>query len=99
MKHIDRLLRMARKAHSSTGKRLLASVEYREDLKKFVAGGSVYDSKGISSGAGLLSEHDTLQEALAALDALAAQYQSADKITFIIDDLTFQEGVTMPDED
>lgn len=99
MRNIERLLRRARKAHSSTGKRLLASVEYREDLKKFVAGGSVYDSKGISSGAGFLSEHDTLQEALAALDDLAAQYQSADKITFVIDDLTFPEGVTMPDED
>lgn len=99
MKQIDRLLRWARKAHSGTGKRLLASVEYREDLQKFVVGGSVYDSKGTSSGESVLSEHDTLQEALAAVDALAAQYQSADKITFIIDDLTFPEGVMMPDED
>ena len=99
MKQIDRLLRWARKTHSYTGKRLLVSVEYREDLKKFVAGGSVYDSKGISCGEGFLSEHDTLQEALAAVDELAAQYQSADKVTIIIDDLTFPEGVMMPNED
>lgn len=98
MKQIDRLLRWARKAHRGTGKRLHASVEYREDLKKFVVGGSVYDPKGTICGEGFLSEHDTLQEALAAVDELAAQYQSADKVTFIIDDLTFPEGVTMPDE-
>lgn len=99
MKQIDRLLRWARKTHSCTGKRLLASVEYREDLQKFVVGGSVYDSKGTSCSGNDLSEHDTLQEALDAVDALAAQYQSADKITIIIDDLTFPEGVMMPNED
>ncbi|MBQ7785916.1 MAG: hypothetical protein IJ381_07200 [Clostridia bacterium] len=99
MKQIDRLLRWARKAHSCTGKRLLASVEYREDLQKFVVGGSVYDSKGTSYGGNALSEHDTLQDALGVIDALAAQYQSADKITIIIDDLTFPEGVMMPNED
>ena len=99
MKQIDRLLRYARKTHSVTGKRLFASVEYREDLQKFVVGGSVYDSKGTSCSGNGLSEHDTLQEALDAVDALAAQYPSADKITIIIDDLTFPEGVMMPNED
>ena len=99
MKQIDRLLRWARNTHSCTGKRLLVSVEYREDLKKFVAGRSVYGPDGLDTGKSFLSEHDTLQEALATVDALVAQYQSADKITFIIDDLTFPEEVTMPDED
>ena len=95
MKQIDRLLRYAKKMHSSAGKSLLVSIEYRDDLRKFVAGGTEYDSKGVSCGKGFLSEHDTLQDALSAVDMLTSQYQSANKITFIIDDLTFPEGVTM----
>ena len=37
------------------------------------------------------AEFDTLQEALAYVDELEAKYQACDKLTFIIDDLTFPE--------
>lgn len=89
MRNIERLLRRAKKVHGLNGKMLTASVDYDERTKKFCAGGTVYSPKGTSPGESFSAEFDTLQEALAYVDAMEAKYQACDKLTFIIDDLTF----------
>lgn len=91
MRNIEKLLRRAKKVHGLNGKMLTASVDYDERTKKFCAGGTVYSPKGTSPGESFSAEFDTLQEALAYVDDLEAKYQACDKLTFIIDDLTFPE--------
>ena len=92
MNHINRLLLQARRAKNGNGAYVMGFVEYDPDKKVFTASGRVWDGVAGSGGETFYSEHSTENEAVAACEAVAAQYPGAENINFIIDDMTFPEG-------
>ena len=91
MEHISQLLVRARKITANSNKAFIFGiVEYRPDLNKFTAGGTI-TSKNSETVKQFYSEHDSKEAALSACEAIAAQYPNAENVNFIIDDLTFEE--------
>ena len=91
MNHINRLLMQARRARNGKGKHILGFVEYVPEKKKFTASGTIWDGVEGSGGESFYSEHDNQDDAIAACEAVAAQYPNSENINFIIEDLTFPE--------
>lgn len=85
MNHINRLLMKARRIASGTGMHILGFVDYNTENQKYTATVQVWDGVPGSAGDPLYSEHDTKEEAIAACDAIAAQYPNSEKITLIMD--------------
>lgn len=92
MNHINRLLRKARRAKNGNGMYVIGFVEYDHAKNVFTASGRVWDGKPGTDGETFYSEHNTLDEAIAACEAVEAQYPKAENVNFIIDDMTLQEG-------
>ena len=93
MKHINRLLQTARRAKQGQGRYIIGFVEYVPEKKVYTAAGTIYGGAFEKETEKFYSEHDTPQEAKAALAEIEKKYPDAEKVTFIIDDLTYPEGV------
>ena len=93
MDHLTRLLMQARTARNGKGKHILGFIEYDINKRKFTAKCNVWDGVEGSGGENFCSEHDTQEEALAYCEALAAKYPNSENLNFIIDDMSFPEGV------
>ena len=91
MPRIDRLLQRARRAKDGKGKYILGFVEYDPEKKKYTAAGRIWDGVAGSGGEGFYSEHETLEEAVAACETVAAKYPNAENVNFLMDDFTFPE--------
>ena len=68
---------------------VMGFVEYDTIKLKFTASGTIWNGVAGSGGEPFYSEHSTLDEAVEACEAVAAQYPNAENINFILDDMTF----------
>ena len=74
MQRVDRLLIKAKKAAQRKAERFIAGfVEYEPDTGKWLAMGDLWTGKK-GSGRRITTEHDTMETAVAALEALANEY-------------------------
>ena len=89
MKHINRLLTIARAARNGPGMHVLGFLDY--DLQKYcyTANGTIWN--GIpGTGEEFHSEHETAAQALAACEAIAARYPGCENIIFYLD---YEDGL------
>lgn len=89
MERIDRLIIKAKKAAQAKAERFTVGfVTYEPDIGKWTAQGQLCGGK-ISSVRQIFTEHDTMEAAVDALQALADEYPNTVEDTVIfIDDLT-----------
>lgn len=99
MRTIERLLARAKAVKGSDVRDILAFVEYSPDKQRYTASGTLWNGRTKADGETFYSEHETPEEALAACEAIANKYPSAETVKIFIDDLTFPEGVTLSAED
>ncbi|MGN0745614.1 MAG: hypothetical protein ACI4ML_02940 [Aristaeellaceae bacterium] len=92
MRRIDRLLQAARRAAEGQGLHIVGFATYSPGKNAFTVSVSVWDGVKGHAPKRYSSEHETAEEAEAALRAFAAMYPEAE-CTFFIDDLTFPEEV------
>lgn len=95
MQHITRLIISARKATGGKNKTVFGFIDYDIAKKKYTCSGDVWDGApgSVTERDTFYSEHDTVGEADAAASAIAAKYPLCESITFLVDDLSFPEGV------
>lgn len=74
---------------------IMGDVEYNHEKQCFTVWGVIYRGKVGMPGENFYSEHPTAADAVAACETIAAQYPDAESINFIMDDISFPDGVTM----
>ena len=75
---------------------IMGDIEYSPEKQCFTVSGMIYRGKAGTPGERFYSEHTTATGAVAACEAVAAQYPDAETVNFIMDDISFPDGVTMP---
>lgn len=86
MNHINRLLRLAKRAADSKGRYILCFVKHDQGKGKYTASGTIWDGVPGSGGVPFCSEHDTEEEAVAACDDIIARYPGCEAVTIFKDE-------------
>ena len=88
MQRVDRLLAKAKKAAQSKAERFhMGFVEPDPDTGLWIAMGDLSTGKE-GGGRRITTEHDTMEDAVAALHALAAEYPNYADAPIFIDEIT-----------
>lgn len=88
MQKVDRLLAKAKKAVQRNAERFfMGFVEPDPDTGKWTAQGQLVGGR-IDGVRQIFTEHDTMEAAVAALHALAAEYPNYEDVPIFIDDIT-----------
>lgn len=91
MKHINRLLAQVKTAQNGRGMHVLCFIDYDPEKHCYTARGSIWNGIPGTAETFPYSEYETLKQAVAACETIAARYPGCENVNFIMNDLSFPE--------